>query len=310
MASRELQTLLTVFRARPRRGGESVPIAQMRADFETFQASLQAPTDFRAETASAAGVPVEWIVPLGPRPERTLLFFHGGGYASGSLATHRALVARLARAVPARALQVAYRLAPEHPFPAALEDALAAYRWLLGQGHDPATLALGGDSAGGGLALALLCALRDAGEALPAVFFALSPWTDLTHTGESIVSRAELDPLFSRDSLELMAGLYAGDHPRRHPGISPLFADLRGLPPTLLQVGTAEILHDDSSRLARRLERAGVEVTLEVWDGMFHGWQLFASLLPEGDQAITRLAELLRTRTAVPTPFEPLEVTP
>lgn len=301
MPSRALQTLLTVFRARPRRGGPAAPITQVRAEFEAFQASLRGPTDYRAEPLSAGGVAAEWIVPHGPRPERTILFFHGGGYASGSLATHRALVARLARAVPARALQVGYRLAPEHPFPAALEDALAAYRWLIEQGVDPAGLAVGGDSAGGGLALALLLALRDDGELLmPAAYFALSPWTDLAHTGESVVTRASLDPLFTLESLGGMAKLYAGSHPVTDPAISPLYAELHGLPPTLIQVGTAELLHDDSTRLAARFEAAGVEARLEVWEGMFHGWQLFAGMLPEGEQALAQVAEFVRRRVAVP----------
>lgn len=305
MPSRELQTLLTVFRARPRRGGPAAPIERVRADFEAFQAALRAPTDFTTEPVSAGGVPAEWIVPHGHRPERTVLFFHGGGYASGSLGTHRALVARIARATPARVLQVGYRLAPEDPFPAAFEDARAVYRWLLDTGIEPATLAVGGDSAGGGLSLALLCAARDAGEPLPAAWFGLSPWTDLGHTGDSIVTRAEQDPLFTPESLEGMAALYAGDHPRTHPAISPLFADLHDLPPGLLQVGTAELLLDDSTRLARRLEAAGVTVEFDVWESMFHGWQLFASMLPEGQQALEQVAAFVRRRTAVAAEVSP-----
>lgn len=305
MPSRELQTLLTVFRARPRGSGPPAPIARVRAEFEAFQAALRAPADFRAEPVGLGGVAAEWVAPAGPRPERVVLYFHGGGYASGSLATHRALVVRLAQATPARVLHVDYRLAPEHPFPAALEDARAVYSALLASGGEPATLAVGGDSAGGGLALALLTAARDAGQPLPAAWFGLSPWTDLGHGGDSIVLRAAEDPLFTRDSLEHMAALYAGGHPRNHPGLSPLFAELAGLPPALLQVGTAEILLDDSTRLAARLEAAGVEVELEVWEGMFHGWQLLASMLPEGQEAIAKLAAFLRRRVALPA-----EVTP
>jgi acetyl esterase/lipase len=227
-----------------------------------------------------------------------MLYLHGGGYVIGSLTTHRGLAGRLSQAAKARVLLIDYRLAPEHPFPAAVEDATAAYRWLLAHGCTPARLAIAGDSAGGGLTVATLVALRDAGQPLPAAGVCLSPWTDLEGLGESVTSKASADPIVQKEMLLRLASCYLGDADPRTPLAAPLYADLRGLPPLLVQVGTAEILLDDALRLAERAKAAGVAVTLEAWDDMIHVWQLFAPLLPEGQQAIARIGEFVQQHAA------------
>lgn len=297
MPSKQLQTLVEMLRARPTLADES--IAEMRSGFEEIARFFPLPPDVTRTAADAGGVPAEWISAPGARSDRALLHLHGGGYIIGSLATHRELAARLSRACLAPVLLLDYRLAPEHPFPAALEDATSAYRWLLAQGLSPNRVAVCGDSAGGGLALSLLVAARDAGQPLPATAVCLSPWTDLESSGESMTRHAEEDPIVQRDWLLRAAQAYlAGTADPRNPLASPLYADLRGLPPLLVQVGTAETLLDDARRLAVRARQAGVETTLEVCDEMIHVWQLFAALLPEGQQAIERIGAFVETRLA------------
>ena len=212
----------------------------------------------------------------------------------GSVESNRDMVSRISRAADVRALGIDYRLAPESPFPAGLEDSVAAYRWLLSSGADPARMVVLGDSARGGLTLATLLALRDAGEPLPAAGVRFSPWVDLEATGESMTTKADADPFVKRDRLLAMAKFYVGDQDPRTPLAAPLHADLRGLPPLLIQVGTAETLLDDSTRIAERARAAGVDVTLEQWDDMIHVWQLFSSILPEGQQAIEHVGEFIR----------------
>ena len=212
--------------------------------------------------------------------------------------THRDLVARIARAAGVRALSVEYRLAPENPHPAAVEDSTAAYRWLLGQGLDPARVVLAGDSAGGGLTIATLVALRDAGDPLPAAGVCLSPWVDLEGIGESMTTKAALDPLIQHDGLVKMGRLYLGDLDPHTALAAPLYADLGGLPPLLIQVGTAEALLDNATRVAETASAAGVDVTLEPWDDMIHVWQIFGSMLPEARGAIDRIGDFIRKRSA------------
>jgi acetyl esterase/lipase len=222
-----------------------------------------------------------------------LLYLHGGGYLLGSIATHRALAARIAEAAGIRALIIDYRLAPEHPFPAALEDALAAYDFLLGQGFAPERVAIGGDSAGGGLTLATLLSLRDSGRPLPGAAIALSPWTDLAATGESIQTRD--DPMLgSKDDLVATASLYLDGADPRTPTASPLYADLAGLPAIAIQVGTAEKLLDDSTRVADRIRGAGGQVDLEVYDDLIHVFQSLAPHVPESLEAIEKLGSFLK----------------
>jgi len=293
MASPQLATLLQTMRSRPPVPADVTP-EQMRQGLVALAAMMPTPPDVRRETVSAAGVPAEWVAAPGAAEERAILYLHGGGYVMGSIETHREMVSRLSRASGARGLVVDYRLAPEHPHPAALDDALAAYRWLLEQGGEPRRIVVAGDSAGGGLAVATLVAIRDAGLPLPAGGALLSPWVDLEGHGASMTSRAAEDPIVQREPLLALASLYLGGASPRTPLAAPLHADLRGLPPLLIQVGTAETLLDDASRLAEKARAAGVDVSYEPWEEMIHVWQLFAAMLPEGQQAIERIGEWTR----------------
>jgi acetyl esterase/lipase len=251
------------------------------------------PADVRAEPALAGGVPSEWLLAPDCDRGRVLLYLHGGGYCLGSLTTHREMIARIGRAAGCACLSVDYRLAPEHRFPAALEDALAAYRWLASAGADPARIAVAGDSAGGGLCLALLLALRDAGDPMPRAAALLSPWTDLTLSGASYAEHAAEDMMVSKAGGAALAKAYLGGADPSAPLASPLFGNFSGLPPLLIQVGTAEVLLDDSLRLADRARAAGVAVELERWEEMFHVWQFWANL-PEAAQAVAKIGIFLR----------------
>jgi epsilon-lactone hydrolase len=249
------------------------------------------------DRVDAKGVPGQWIGAAGVTADRVILYFHGGGYQLRSPGPLRAALERICDVAQARVLSVLYRLAPENPFPAAVDDALTAYRWLLAQGTDARRIALAGDSAGGGLTLATLVALRDAGEPMPAAAVAISPWTDLAGTGESVRTRAAVDVVLTPAGLREAADWYLAGQDPSHPYASPVHADLRGLPPILIHVGDAEILLDDSTRFAAAASAAGVDVTLEVWDCMPHVWHAFTGLLPEADQAIERIGSWLRERT-------------
>jgi len=272
-------------------------IEEQRAKMEIDLAQFQLPTDVRCDPVDAGGVPAEWITTPGVSIERVICYLHGGGYVLGSINTHREMASRLSRAASARVLILDYRLAPENPFPAAVDDSTAAYRWLLSIGVNPAQMVIAGESAGGGLTVATLVALRDAGEPLPAAGICLSPWVDLECLGESMVTKAEIDPVVNKDHILMLAKAYLGDTDPCTPLASPLYADLTGLPPLLIQVGTAECLFDDARRLADRARAAGVDVTLEPWDDMIHMWHMFAAILPEGQQAIDRIGEFIREHT-------------
>jgi epsilon-lactone hydrolase len=253
--------------------------------------------DIAIEAVSAGGVPAEWIRAPGVSEERTVLFTHGGGYCIGSPRTHRDLVGRLSRASGARFLAIDYRLAPEHPFPAAVEDAIKAYEWLIAQGIVPAQLALCGDSAGGGLALALIVALRERGAPLPAAVACISPLTDLAYTGETLTTNEALDPISRRDTSAALAQRYlGGQDAARNPLASPLYADFKGFPALQILVGSHEILLDNSTRVAERARAAGVDVEIEVWEGMVHIWPYFAAILPKGQEAIERIGAYLAGR--------------
>jgi epsilon-lactone hydrolase len=223
-----------------------------------------------------------------------LLFFHGGGYCSGSIVSHRGMVTEAGRAARARTLAVGYRLAPEHPFPAAIEDARSAYRFLLDQGIAPSRIVIGGDSAGGGLTLALMTSVRDAREPLPACAWLVSPWVDLQMIGASLAEKAVADPLISKSYLEELASAYLAGADPAHPLVSPLNADLAGLPPLLVQVGSAETLLDDAVRIARRAGAADVRVNLEIWPHMIHAWHLWAAQLEAGRRAIASAGAFIR----------------
>jgi acetyl esterase/lipase len=294
MASEELARVIGIVSDMFR--GDVPDIATARARLETAAALFQRPPDVRYEPVEAGGVRAELVTAPDADPGRTLVYFHGGAYTAGSIGSHRALATELSRVCGLRVLNVDYRLAPERPHPAAVEDAVAAARFLWKQGVAPERTAFAGDSAGGGLTVAALVALRDAGDPLPGAGVCLSPWTDLTLTRGSHRSRAALDPMCRVPALALSRDAYAAGRDAAAPTVSPLFASLAGLPPLLIQVGTAEILLDDATELAANAKRDGVDVTLEVWDEMIHVFQAFFPLLTEGRQAIEKIAAFLRAR--------------
>ncbi|MBI5768074.1 MAG: alpha/beta hydrolase [Verrucomicrobia bacterium] len=273
-------------------------IGAFRAVFNAFSADYYRGVGAQATPIDAGGVPAEWIVAPGVSSDRVIYFLHGGGYVIGSVSTHRDCIERLSLAANARVLAPEYRLGPEHPFPAAVEDALAAYRWLLAQGVNPRRFAICGDSAGGGLSLATLVQARAAGLVLPAATALMCPWIDLECTGSTMATNAATDPMVQKPGLLGMAQMYLAGNDPRAPLASPLHADLAGLPPLLIQAGGAESLLDDSLRLAAKAKAAGVEVALEVWPDMIHVWQLFASTLAEGQQAIDQIGQYLQAKTA------------
>jgi acetyl esterase/lipase len=296
MPSDMLKTIVDMMRAQRSVIPPDIDAPTMRANMESMTGLLPLPSDVVAKPVRVNGVPAEWVSTPDVDPARVVLYLHGGAYVLGSLNTHRDLAGRISRAAGARVLNVDYRLAPEHPHPAAVEDATAAYAWLLAEGQVPARVAIAGDSAGGGLTVATLVALRDQGKPLPAAGVCLSPWVDLEGTGESMTTKADVDPMVQKDHLVRMAGFYLGGKPARTPLAAPLYADLSGLPPLYIQVGTAETLLDDSNRIAERARKAGVDVTLERWDDMIHVFQAFSAMLPEGQQAVDKIGAYLRAR--------------
>jgi monoterpene epsilon-lactone hydrolase len=298
MPSSELKQVVQAYKSMGDSLEHATTIEESRAGLEKLAASYPPPPAAQSLPALADGIKAQWIFMPGASAESVVMYLHGGGYAIGSLDTHRGLMARLSQASSARVLGVDYRLAPEHPFPAAVDDAVTAYRWLLGKGVKPSRIVLAGDSAGGGLTVSTLVALRSAKVALPAAAVCFSPWVDLEATGETYTSRASVDPVVTADVVKQMAAMYLGDRDRRTPLAAPLHANLSGLPPILIQVGDAEVLLDDSVRLARRATAAGVKVTLDIWPEMVHVWQLFAPLLPEAQQAIDKAGRFVAQHMA------------
>ncbi|RSK48874.1 alpha/beta hydrolase [Hymenobacter rigui] len=263
----------------------------MRLAFELLSFGQLMPWNVFMEDASVDGMPAEWVRPAGADASRVILYLHGGGYVLGSLNTHRALVGTLAQRCGVTALAINYRKAPEYPFPAALEDALLAYRWLLAQGYASHNIMVAGDSAGGGLALSLLVALRDGGEALPAAAIGLSPWTDLM-LPSGLMRRVCQEESQVLEALEIRGWgpLYASATALTHPLVSPVHARLHGLPPLLIQISNAEVLGDDVQRFAEKARAAGTPVTLQVFDGLVHWWHLFWRFLPEARTALDQVA--------------------
>ncbi|MCS3447472.1 MULTISPECIES: alpha/beta hydrolase [Bradyrhizobium] len=285
---RAIERLRAIYRGWTR----DTTVAQMRSDWDLAFAGCSVPV--AREPVSAGGVDGEWLVPTDAPRDKAILYFHGGGFRIGSVASHRDLAARIADASGCRVLSINYRLAPEHRFPAALEDALIAYQYLRDQGLDPANIAFAGDSAGGNLVLCTMLAARDRGLPLPAAGALMSPWTDLTASGASYQSRAEADPIHQRAMILALAKNYLGkDGDGSDPFASPLFADLTGLPPLLVQVGDRETVRDDATELAARAKAAGIDVELQVWDGMIHVFQMFPEI-PQAREAIASLAAFLR----------------
>ncbi|KPP80576.1 MAG: esterase / lipase [Oceanicaulis sp. HLUCCA04] len=256
-----------------------------RARMDKAGRQLPMPKDVEVARTEIGGCDALAFAPENAR-KGVLIYLHGGGYSRGSALSHRALVARMAAAFSLNAISVNYRMAPEHPCPAAIDDAVSALEAIMANESGP--VILGGDSAGGGLALSATIRLRDAGKRVPDALYLLSPWTDLSMSGESVQTKAMHDPMLNPDYLGAGGQLYLGGRPGTDPQASPLFAELKGLPPTLIQVGSDEILLSDSTRLAEKLEAAGVPVECEIWEGMWHDFQIFAPLIPEADWAIDR----------------------
>jgi acetyl esterase/lipase len=295
MTTAQLDSLVTLLRSRP--APETPDIGQARARFEKMADFLGGAPDAKCEKVNASGVPAEWVRAPGCDPARAVLYLHGGGYAIGSINTHRRLAYDISAASAAAVLVIDYRLAPEHPFSAAVDDAAAAWRWLLQQGFTANRLSIAGDSAGGGLTIATLVNLRDQKLGLPACAVAISPWVDLEGVGNSIMTRAAQDPMVQKDGLLWMAGMYLNDKDAKTPLAAPLHADLKGLPPILVQVGTAETLLDDSTRIAEKLHAAGVEVRLSAWPNMLHVFPLFAPVLSEGRDGCLEIGTFIRGKT-------------
>jgi acetyl esterase/lipase len=274
----------------------ALTIAERRAQYERAEHVFPTPADVAIETVRAPECPAEYLRPPGARDDATILYLHGGGYVIGSPRSHRHLAAAIGRVAGTPSLLLEYRLAPEHPFPAAVDDAVAAYQWLLGRGLPARRVVVAGDSAGGGLTIALLLALRERGLPRPAGGVCISPWVDLTCSGASYATKASSDPIVTRDSVVAMAQAYAGTSDFKGPLVSPLFADLRGLPPLLVHVGSEEVLLDDAVGLSARARAAGVDVTLEEWPAMIHVWHWFFPMLDEAERAIATIGGWVRAR--------------
>ena len=290
MPTTEIDAIRALLTSKPR----PVGWAERRARIEEVGSAWPVAADIALERVDLGGIPGEWSLAPGSDASRVLVFFHGGGFCSGSIVSHRRMVTEAGRAAGVRTLAVGYRLAPEHPFPAAPDDALAAWRSVRSQGVPASHIAIGGDSAGGGLTVALINRLKEAGEALPACAWLVSPWTDLAMSGATLATKDSVDPLIHKAYLEELAAAYVpAGIDRKDPRISVLHADLAGLPPTLIQVGSAETLLDDAVRFARAAGMQDVAVTLEVWPHMIHAWHLWNAALEPARRALTAAGEFL-----------------
>jgi acetyl esterase/lipase len=291
MAQSEIEAIRALLSSKPR------PIGwlERRKRLDDVGSVWPVAADVKLTEVDVGGVVGEWSIVPGSDPSRVLMFFHGGGFCSGSIVSHRRLVTEAGRAAGVRTLAVAYRLAPEHPFPAAYDDALTAWRFLRDQNIPAEHIAVGGDSAGAGLTVALISRLRDAREELPGCAWLISPWTDLTMSGSTVLSKEAVDPLIHKEYLNELADAYVPPAmERKDPRISPLYADLRGFPPTLIQVGSAETLLDDATRFAAVAGAADVRVTLEIWPQMIHAWPLWNAHLEPGRRALANAGEFIK----------------
>ena|SRR5690242_4318703 len=291
MAQNEIDSIRALLTSKPRPVGWT----ERRQRLDEVGSIWPIADDVKLTEVDADGIPGEWSIVAGSDPSRVLLFFHGGGYCSGSIRSHRRMVSEAGRAAKVRTLAIAYRLAPEHPFPAALDDALAAWFFLRRTGIAAAHIAIGGDSAGGALTAALINFLNATGEELPGCAWLVSPWVDMTMSGSTLMAKDTVDPLIHKVYLEELAGAYIPKEiDRRDPRVSPLFADLRGFPPTLIQVGSAETLFADAARFAAAAGAADVGVTLEIWPHMIHAWHLWNAHLEDGRRALASAGRFIR----------------
>jgi epsilon-lactone hydrolase len=291
MAQSEIDAIRALLTSKPRPAGWT----ERRQRLDAVGSVWPVADDVKLIAVDADGIPGEWSSVAGSDASRLLLFFHGGGYCSGSIRSHRRMVSEAGRAAKVRTLAIAYRLAPEHPFPAALDDALAAWFFLRRTGIAAAHIAIGGDSAGGALTAALINFLNATGEELPGCAWLVSPWVDMTMSGSTLMAKDTVDPLIHKVYLEELAGAYIPKEiDRRDPRVSPLFADLRGFPPTLIQVGSAETLFADAARFAAAAGAADVGVTLEIWPHMIHAWHLWNAHLEDGRRALASAGRFIR----------------
>jgi epsilon-lactone hydrolase len=291
MSDPEIGALRALIASRPR----ATELAQMRLDIDARGKNYGLPRDVTVEKVDAGDVPSEWTSTPDARMDAAILYLHGGGYVIGSLDSHRHVAAEAGRAAGTRTLAIDYRLAPEHPFPAAVDDTVAAYRFLLKSGIAADRIAVAGDSAGGGLVVGALLAIRDAGLPLPACGWCISPWVDMEALGASFVDRAATDPTVQKATIALMAERYLGGADPRSVYAAPIYGNLRGLPPLLIQVGAAETLLDDSLRLARVAGMADVIVDLQIWPEMVHVWHLYHPMLAAGRRAIASGGSFIRS---------------
>jgi len=295
--SEEMERIKELLAAAPSTDG--VPVEQRRADMDALAGAAPLADGTVVEPLVAGGVRAEWLRPAGGADDGALLYLHGGGYCVGSIVSHRGLASNIAAACGLPVLLIDYRLGPENPFPAAVEDAVTAFDWLLDQGLAPDRLAVAGDSAGGGLTLATLLARRDAGVALPGAAACLSPWTDLTQSSPSMDTHDGVDAMLDRARLQTLADWYLGpDGDPRHPHASPRFADLSGLPPVLLHAADDEVLVDDARLVAEAIEAAGGRVEYRTWPGVFHVWHAVAGLAPEADEAVAEVGRFVKEHLA------------
>jgi epsilon-lactone hydrolase len=292
MADQEIDAVRALLLAKPRPDG----LSERRKRLDDLGVMYKIATDVRIESVDANGVRAEWSSTPDADPACVILFLHGGGYVSGSVESHRPLATEIGRVCGARTLALGYRLAPEYPFPAAIEDALAGYRFLLSRGIEPRHIAVAGDSAGGGLTVALMVSARDGGLPQPACGWCISPWVDLECLGGSMTSKAGVDPLIQKPYLQELAAAYLNGTDPLSALAAPMYADLKGLAPLLIQVGSAETLLDDAVRLANVAGIADVPVTLEIWPDMIHAWPLFHQQLAAGRHAIASAGAFIRSK--------------
>jgi acetyl esterase/lipase len=279
--------------------GPETPMSTIRKEWDEVFSDVVPTVGAKSVPVDIGGIKAEWISAPEAQQDRAILYLHGGGYVLGSINSHRDVCERLSRAAKARVLAIEYRLAPEHPFPAAIEDAVAAYRWLVKQpGLSAKRVAIAGDSAGGGLSMSLLLALKQAGEPMPACATLMSPWVDLELTGDSMTSKGDEDPMIKKPMVAIMSSTYVPSGDLRNPLISPLKSDLAGFPPLMIHVGTREVLLDDSVRLAAQAKKAGVEVELKTWEGHVHVFQIFASGVKDGEASLQELGAFIRRHIA------------